>query len=147
MGQRVSPFLRLALLCQRVDVGSDRSSTLVGPLHTIALPADLFGTPLDEMYLYAQLEDAVGTFELSVRVEDENQQLVPQTSLQPVTHTFDRSTQDPTIPYALVLRLNRLVFPAPGVYHFIVRCDGDSRSLHQRDGAARAPFLRILRSN
>lgn len=147
MGQRVSPFLRLALLCQRVEARAGQPFTLIGPLHTITLPDSLLGEPLDEMFLYTQLEDAVGAFELSVRVEDENQQLVPQSSLQPVTHTFDRSTQTPTIPYAVVLRLNRLVFPTPGVYHFVVRCDGDSRSLHQRDGAARAPFLRILRAS
>jgi len=143
MSERVLPFLRTVLLCHRIETDEfERPDRLVHPIHTIDIPQSLFGQPLSEVHLYAQLEDAVGTFEFSVRVEDENRDHVPQPNLSAVEHTFKGDGLDRIIPWEVSLRLDGLVFPAPGVYHLIVRAD--TQSLHQRDMAARAPMLRVL---
>jgi hypothetical protein len=143
MASRVPPFLRLAVLCQRVVRDSDqRSLGLMDPLHTISLTTERFGQPLTEMFLYAQLEDAVGSFEFSLRIEDEHRELVPQPNLQSVEHAFLGGEIDRIIPFELTLRLYGLVFPSPGLYYFILRAD--TQSLHQRDFSARAPLLRVL---
>ena len=143
MSNRIPPFLRAAVLCQDVEFdGNGIPFKLVEPLHTIRLPRDRFGRPLTEMFLYAQLEDANGTFLFSLRVEDENGSVVPQPNLRSVEHTFAGAADERFIPYELSIRLFGVVLPAPGVYYFQLRCD--TISLHQREGAARAPFLRVL---
>lgn len=98
------------------------------------------------MVLYAQLEDAAGTFEFSVRIEDEHRNLVPQPNLRSRSHAFQPNSDQRIIPFELNLVLNGLVFPSPGVYYFIVRSDTSAETLHQRENAARAPVLRVLRA-
>lgn len=143
MSARVTPLLRLAVLCQRVEFDEiGRPFGLVEPLHTISVPLDGFNKPLGEIFLYTQVEDAVGSFDISVRVEDENRDHVRQPHLASVSHTFAGGAVDRIIPHELILDLNGVVLPQPGLYYFIVRCD--TTSLHQRDGAARAPVLRVL---
>jgi hypothetical protein len=143
MSNRVVPFLRLAVLCQDVEFdGNGLPFKLVEPLHTIRLAPDRFGRPLTGMFLYTQLEDANGTFEFSVRVQDENGSPVAQPNLRAVAHTFAGAEEERIVPFELTLRLAGVVLPGPGVYHFQVRCD--TVSLHQWDGAARAPLLRVL---
>lgn len=143
MADRVLPYLRLAVLCQRVESDAlEFAVALIEPLHTIGLLPEQFGQPLTEMFLYSQFEDAVGSFELSVRIEDENRDLVPQSSLESIEHTFDGTRLDRIIPFKLPIRLPGLVFPSPGLYYFVVRAD--TQSLHQRDSAARVPMLRVL---
>lgn len=143
MSNRIPPFLRTASLCQDIEFDGDGFPfKIVEPLHTLILPPDKFGEPLTEMFLYAQLEDANGRFEFSIRVEDENGNPTPQPSLQSVEHRFVGSRDERIICVELPFRLLGLVFSEPGVYYFQLRCE--TISLHQRDGAARAPFLRVL---
>jgi hypothetical protein len=143
MPDRVVPFLRLAVLSRRIEVhDASQSIELIDPIHTISLPAASFGQPLAAMFLYLQLEDAVGAFDFSVRVEDENGRLVPQPNLVSREHRFEGAGLDRIIPFEMVLEFGGLVLPAPGVYHFIVRAD--TQSLHQGDSAARSPLLRVL---
>jgi hypothetical protein len=140
---RVLPFLRTAILCQDIEFdGNSYPFKLVEPLHTLILAPEKFGEPLTEMFLYSQLEDANGKFEFSMRVEDESGNLIPQPSLRSVDRRFVGSADERVVPVELPLRLAGLVFAEPGVYYFQLRCD--TISLHQRDGAARAPFLRVL---
>lgn len=143
MSNRVLPFLRTAILCQDIEFdGNGYPFKLVEPLHTLVLRPEAFGEPLTEVFLYTQLEDANGLFEFSVRVEDANGNVVPQPGLRSVGRRFVGAGDERIVPVELPLRLAGLVFLDPGVYYFQVRCD--TVSLHQRDGAARAPLLRVV---
>ena len=143
MANRVMPFLRLAVLCHNIERDElQRPVALIDPLHTITLSPVVFGQQLTAMYLYAQMEDAVGTFEFSVRIEDENREPIAQPTLAGIEHTFEGGGPERIIPFEMTLRLSGLVLPSPGVYYFIIRAD--TTSLHQRESAARAPLLRVL---
>lgn len=143
MSLRVTPFLRLAVLCTRVEFDTaGRPERVVEPLHTISLTPDRFGKPLGEMALYVQMEDAVGEFDFSVRIEDETNAVTAQPNLKALSHRFGGPDDPRIVPFELVLSLFGLVFPGPGVYHLIVRCD--TAPMHVREGAARAPLLRVL---
>jgi hypothetical protein len=143
MGRRVPPFLRHALLCRKIERDArNRPVGLVDPLHTISILQGQFGQPLTAVFLYAQLEDGVGSFDLSVRVEDENGIAVAQPNLRSVEYDFDGDSEARIIPLELSFGLSGLVIPTPGLFHFIVRAD--TQSLHQREFAARSPLLRVL---
>src|SRR5262245_16400336 len=105
MATRVAPFLRLAILCHQLRGGQDEPFSLIEPLHTVQLPTDRFGHPLSELFLYTQIEDAVGMFEFSVRVVDEMGTTIPQPHIQTVTRTFDGGSDNRIIPFELPFRL------------------------------------------
>lgn len=123
----VMPRLRLAVLCQHVEFDADKLPfSLQEPLHTVQLPAGAqFPFQPAPMYLYAQLEDAIGTFWFRVLTRDESG--IEGNKTPQVEHTFDRAS-NPVIPVELTFELNGFRFPKPGIYWFHLMCNHASLS-------------------
>jgi hypothetical protein len=142
----VKPKLRVALLCARFDLTDHGLPfSLHAPIHTLPLPPGHVGryrpSPL---ILYAQLEDAVGTFPLSLEVRDEEGFVInpgaPRASV-----TFP-GTAHRAVPLEQVFELD-ITFPGPGVFFVHLMCN--HRSMHEAtspdDWAFPPPRVNVLR--
>ncbi len=138
MNGHVVPVLRLAVLCQSIEVDADgRPFALEHPVHTIRWPDGHTGSyepPTLELYL--QLEDAVGTFYIRcvLRPIGETVELY---RLRPLEVPFD-GVQNRIIPREVGVVLNGLAFPRPGAYELVVYAN--HVSLHDPDGRTPIPF-------
>lgn len=143
MADPILPILRHAVLCSHVEHDRDgRVYCLIEPMHTLApAPGSRFPLTAPEMFVYVQLEDAVGRYRVSVEVRTEGGIVLRQSDLHEIA--FDGTT-DRILPHELALRLIGLAFPGPGRDDFVVKCN--HASLHDRPGAAPTPFLRVLSS-
>ena len=127
MADIVVPKLRLAVLCQHVEFDSEqRPFSLQEPLHTV-LPEAGKSFPFEPapMFLYAQLEDAVGTFPFRVVTRDEEG--VEGNKTNTATRVFD-GTSNRLIPIESVFELKGFRFPKPGIYMFHLICNQASLS-------------------
>lgn len=123
MGGRVVPVLRLAVLCSHVEFDRDGAVfSLNEPVHTLRFPSGSSGrlSP-PTMVLYLQLADGHGTFYIRAEVRNEAG-TVQYRSPRPFEVHFD-GTQYRTEPAEVVLDLERLEFPGPGLYEFHVLCN------------------------
>ena len=133
----VMPKLRTAILCSHVDFDANGLPfSLHEPLHTVQASAGkAFPFQPAPMFLYTQLEDAVGTFRFRVITRDEGgieSNKTPQTEV-----TFD-GTSHRAIPAELTFELSGFRFPKPGIYYFHVICN--HASLSDPKGTEPHPF-------
>lgn len=125
MADRILPTLRLAVLCRQVTYDENPwLHSLVEPVHTVLAPPGWDGASgLRALYLYLQLADAVGAFEVSAELRDEGGE--PRYRSAATGVVFD-GTANRAVPRDVVLRLDGMKFPGPGLYELHVRCGGAS---------------------
>jgi hypothetical protein len=115
----------------------DRPFALEVPVHTLYWPDGHTGAYRPPtLTLYLQLEDALGDFFLRVmlrRVGSAREEAAANT----VEVEFDGSTNR-IIPLELAVNLDRLAFPAVGVYELMVYAN--HACLHDPDGRVPIPF-------
>ncbi len=123
----VTPKLRLAVLCSHIVFDANGLPfSLQEPFHTVQPgPGKTFPFEPVPMFLYTQLEDAVGTFRFRVVTRDETGIEVRRTPYMEVT--FD-GTSNRVIPAELTFELRGFRFPKPGIYYFHVICNHASLS-------------------
>jgi hypothetical protein len=123
MSDRVVPVLRLAVLCEDVVNDADgQPFALNVPVHTLAWPAGgggRFRPPT--LRLYLQLSDGVGTFYLSAELRNEAGTV--QYQLRPPAEVTFPGTAHRSVPLEIVVGLNDLEFPNPGLYELHVKCN------------------------
>src|SRR4051794_37764860 len=84
MADRVAPIVRLMFPCDEAALDADADKwTLTNPWAVVGLPAGAsFPFDVDELPVYVQFTDGVGTFDLAVEVRrvsvDENRAVVGQ---------------------------------------------------------------------
>jgi hypothetical protein len=110
----VKPIVRLFFPCEDATLDlEDESWTLKNPLHTISLPPGATG--VKELWLYAQLTEGVGTFNLSVEMRTEEGIRIGKGS-PPSSRSFPGGV-------AVVEEVFHLVnvpFARPGLYEFVL---------------------------
>jgi hypothetical protein len=92
------------------------------------------------MFLYTQLEDAVGTFRFRVVTRDETG--IESNRPPYVEVTFD-GTSNRVIPAELTFELSGFRFPKPGIYYFHVICNHASLSDPKETEAQPFPAPRL----
>jgi len=114
MAMVVKPIVRLFFPCEDAVLDmEDGAWTLRNPLHTVSLPPGVTG--VGEIWLYAQLTEGVGTFNLSVEMRNEEGIRIGKRS-PPSNRNFPGGV-------AVVEEVFHLVnvpFPRPGLYEFVL---------------------------
>jgi len=141
----VVPKLRLAVLCAHIEFdGNGIPFQLQELLHTVQPEAGkAFPFEPPPMYLYAQVEDALGSFRFRVVTRDEDGIEGNRTPQMDVT--FD-GVLNRLIPTELTFELNGFRFPRPGIYSFHLICNHASLS-DPREAETEpfpAPRIRVL---
>jgi hypothetical protein len=135
---RVPPILRLAVLCEDVVFDADgHPFSLNVPVHTVQFPPGLttrYRPPTPKLYL--QLADGMGTFYLYTEVRNEGD-TVQYRSRPPVEVVFDGTTHR-AVPMEVVLTLEGLEVPGPGLYELLVVCN--HVSLHDPRAGVTVPY-------
>lgn len=138
----VKPRLLVAFLCSDVIFdGNGLPFSLNEPIHTLQIPAGTnapFRPP--PMSLYAQLEDAVGTFSFAVEVRDELGFVVNPNPLRRMIAFV--GTGHTLVPLEQVFDLD-VSFPGPGVYFMHLLCNHQSLSETVKPGEVPFPAPRI----
>jgi hypothetical protein len=136
---RVLPSVPLLFPCERIEVEeADAQVVVLNPLAAVALPPGAsFPFNVDELWVYAQLTDGVGTFQVAVemrqRLDDGTERVVGRTT--PVTIPFPGGGQLGVIDAAFCL--TDVPIDEPGLYEFRVLADDDELEGH-------TPTLRML---
>jgi hypothetical protein len=136
MANQVLPIVRLFFPCDSATLDlADNKWTLKNPWHTVGMPAGLterFIQP--EIWLYAQLTDGLGKFNLVVEMRDSESQTIIGRS-RPEPRDFQGGQQ--LLAVEVVFKMTNVPFPRPGVYEF--KLLGNYAPL---DGGS--AFLRVL---
>lgn len=140
MADRVFPIVRLLFPCQQADHQPDQSQVLIlNPLAVSSLPAGMtFPYDVTALWVYAQVTDGVGRFDLSVelrRVYDDDTPAEVVTTSGADTRHFPGGGQ--LAVEDVVVRLTDVPLDGPGLYEFRMLADGQ-----QLDGPA--AVLRVL---
>ena len=120
---RVPPILRLAVLCEDVELdGAGRPALLAFPVHTVRFPPGVsrYSPPAPKLYL--QIQAGVGTFYIGAVLRAEGETAEIYRTRMPYEAVFDDDTHR-VIPLELVLDLDGLAFPRPGMYELLVRAN------------------------
>jgi hypothetical protein len=116
MANRVLPSVRLFFPCDSATLDpSDNKWVLRNPRHTVSVPSGVaFPVRVKEIYLYAQLTDGVGAFQLSVQLRRAGSDVI-----------LGRSPPSPTIEFVgglqvveEVFHLIKIPFPRADLYEF-----------------------------
>jgi hypothetical protein len=135
------PVLRLAVLCEDVEEdGNGRPYRLTVPVHTIRFPPDIVGRYRPPtLYVYVQLQGAVGTFYIRAVLREEGE-TIELYHTDPTEVPF--GNQDYRVaPLELTLELDELIIPRPGAYELIVYAN--YVSLHMPSERVPIPFHRF----
>jgi hypothetical protein len=119
------PVVRHLVTCERVERSADnRHYSLVNLIHAIRpLPGADFPRIQPEIYLFALLTDGRGSITFTVELvtwtdgEEESIYETPGVILN--------LGSDPLAVQAWPIRLRNLPFPRPGLYEFLIRCEGE----------------------
>lgn len=124
MAARVVPTLRLAVLCEDIEFdGSGRPALLAFPVHTLRFPPGVgthYQPPAPKLYL--QLQGGVGTFYVWAALREEGEVIELYRSPRPFELVFTTDAHR-FLPREVVLDLDGVRFPRPGVYEVIVRAN------------------------
>jgi len=119
MPSRVIPILRLAVLCESIELDKEGRPFFCVPVHTIQFPPGIkrnYQPPA--LHAYLQLQEALGTFNLKVLFRREKEEFDLFASV-PVPIEFDGQNHQ-NVPLELDIELLGLVIPEPGCYEFWV---------------------------
>jgi hypothetical protein len=137
MADRVLPIVTLVFPCQQAQLESG-DVIILNPWASVALPDGVsFPIDLEELWIFAQLTDGVGTFKVSVemrrRFDDGTVQAVGDSPL--ITLSFpgggQLGVQD------AIFRMTNVPFDDPGLYEFILMADGEELD-------CQVPVLRVF---
>jgi hypothetical protein len=137
MADRVMPTVPLLIPCQEGHE-EDGQVILLNPWAAVALPEGAgFPFDLDELWVFAQLTDGVGSFhlwiELRQRYDDGTERSVGVSEW--LALEFPGGTQLGV--HDALFRMTNVPFDEPGLYEFRLVADGEELSGH-------VPTLRIL---
>lgn len=110
------PYLLQFLPCESAVLDlAVNAWVLTRPLHTVTLPPGTgFPFRLDDVWLYAQLTDAIGTYNLSVQLRMPQTQVILGRTV-PTPRKFPANRMDVV---EEVFQLTNVPFPRPGLYEF-----------------------------
>jgi len=117
MANRVLPKVRLFFPCDSATLDpADNKWVLKNPWHTVGLPPGAsFPFRVVEIWLYAQLTDGIGDFQLSVQLRDSESQTILGTS-PPTQREFVGGNQWAVIEE--VFHMTMIPFPRANLYEF-----------------------------
>lgn len=117
MADRVPPIVRLFFPCDSAVLDlADLKWQLTNPWHTVAMPAGVrekFGQKV--IWLYAQLTDGVGEFNLTVELRNHDTgEFVGRSRPE----WWDFLGGDQLTVHEVVFKMTNVPFPTPGLYMF-----------------------------
>lgn len=116
MADRVLPIVRLFFACDSAIIDlSDEKWLLKNPWHTLAMPPGVKEKFVQMViWLYAQVTDAVGEFNLRIQLQTKDGFVLGASDVQPVVFPGT----DRLAVFERVFKMTDVPFPRPDVYEF-----------------------------
>lgn len=133
MADRVLPIVRLLVPCQEAHHDADSGEVVILNPWAVMGPPDGTGFPFDadEIWVYAQVTDGVGTFGLAVEVRQVYDDDRPDRAVGrggAVTLAFPGGSQ--LAVYDVAFRITAVPFDEPGLYEFRVLAGDEALEGH-----------------
>ena len=112
---KVNSFLLCDYIIQEHKTGK---KSLIGIFHNIVAGRFPFAHP--SMFIYANLSDAAGKYDFTIRLIDVNSRKVIGSGRLPAIQIGDRLK-----PVEIAMNIRQLVFPNPGKYEFQLEANGE----------------------
>jgi hypothetical protein len=112
---KVNSFLLCDYIIQEHKTGK---KSLIGIFHNIVAGRFPFAHP--SLFIYANLSDAAGNYDFTIRLIDVNSRKVIGSGRLPAIQIGDRLK-----PVEIAMNIRQLVFPSPGKYEFQLEANGE----------------------
>ncbi len=121
------PVVRLFVICAKAELNASAEVyTLVDPMVVVQMPPGrVTGHVQGELYLYLQLADGLGEFEVCVEMWSDH--AGPEYEGKPIVRSQVVRQEFPhklTV-VEMAFKLDQVPFPKPALYEFVVRADGE----------------------